>query len=208
MPNAIPLYFEYILGKLADFETEELLFTEEELLERVEEVLELRETNNYEDENVFTEQNVGCDTANSLLPTTMLPLYSDDGGIAVTIKNFAAVSRNTKHPEEAYEFLDFFMREKTQLASYVYAAFSFAAVPIYDQAYKEGYPFFHKTLTDEGYAEFAEFKEQITSVNFNNDLVKDLALMITDCWNANKEGLPYEEIVHNAYEQMQRKIKE
>ncbi len=202
-----PGQFSYIPGKLADFETEELLFTEEELLSTVEQIFSLPLDKDVADTE-YTEVYGPSYLPQLAQPFTLLPLYSMDGGVAVTIDSIAAINRNTKMPEEAYAFLDFFMREKTQLTSFVYHAFAGVGIPLFDDVYKEGYAYNGRTLTNEAYAEFADLKSQITAANFYDDLSNDLAQMMKACWETNKEGLPLDDIVHETYELMQRKVKE
>lgn len=122
----------YVLGDLADYQNEEILFTEEELLRRVDE--SIRYTAYFEENNMYetpfstktgmgvrfnwtseaNHQDInmnGC-VMNGLKKSdelTLVPYYSDDGGNAAIITSFAAVNRNTQYPEEAFMFIDLLM---------------------------------------------------------------------------------------------------
>ena len=62
----------------------------------------------------------------------------------------------------------------------------------------------------ENHAQFTDWdkQEQVTEVIFTNELSKVLALMSTACWQASAAGAPYDDIIHETYELMQRKIRE
>lgn len=97
---------EYMLGDLADYEAEELLFTEEELLQCVDLIFELQEytqeTDPYSEEG-WNENSLGigmncdgCELAyelNGIKETedfSVVPQYSDDGGTTAMILSYAA----------------------------------------------------------------------------------------------------------------------
>ena len=202
-------YLQYILGKSADFVSEELSFTEEELLATIEQILALSEDSPLE-ETEYDETLLSASVSKYNVPITILPLYSKDGGVTVSVDSIAAINRNTKKPDEAYKFLDFFMREQTQLNSDVYEGFYlFEGIPPYDDAFSENAPYNRQFyLQEEAFTELTEFKEQISAVNFESELSKDLCDLMWECWCADEVGLPLEKIVHEAYIQMQRKVRE
>ncbi|MBP3704834.1 MAG: hypothetical protein J6I98_04785, partial [Clostridia bacterium] len=111
-------YLEYTLGALADYDEEELLFTEDELLQRVTEVLDLQKAYNAEpfsdishyqsymtpgynkmdadpNDNITTERfENGLDPLNGIEPrenVTMIPIYADEGGTTASILSFCAI---------------------------------------------------------------------------------------------------------------------
>ena len=140
---------EYLLGELADYKTEELLFTEDELLEHVNTIIELTD---YYEENAYAEKEYSTKThlglwfnlsgatahdpsgtydaslsggrLNGLTeqdPLTLVPFYSDDGGNTAVIAAFAAVNRNTRRPEDAFKVIDLFMSTGRQTNSTMFA---------------------------------------------------------------------------------------
>ena len=206
-------YFEHVLGKLADFEEEELLFTEEELLARINEILVLQEDAKYEENSIFKNQFMGSTVVNdSPIPVTMMPMYSDDGGIAVSIRNFAAVNRNTKHPEEAYRVIDILLRTQ-QLTKPLYTdgfcrcGNVLESVPLNDEAFHKDTPFKLRCFSDESYARFTQVKEQITAANFQSSLSYDLYMLLLECKREN-DPVVREALVLAAYDSMQRKVRE
>ena len=195
-----------IMGNPADFENEELTFTEEELLSVMKTIYSLPRDRSALGIH-YDEIDQPLLLPNYDQPFTLLPLYTTNGGMCAAIGSFIAINRNTKRAEEAYTFLDFFMREKTQLKSIVFDSVTFG-LPLFSDAYKEEYSHFGSSLTAEAFEELTETKEQITDVVFYTELSNDLARLFSDCWEAYKAGAPYEEMVHEAYELMQRKVKE
>ena len=209
-------YLKYFLGKWADFESEELLFTEEELLTTVQKILSLYEEKPLEDPG-YEETNLMTSIKQLAEPSTMVPLYSIDGGITVQVGTFAAINRNTRMPDEAYCFLDYFMRQKMQADSYVhYGFFAFTGIPMDTEVFSEEVPLNRfEYLPDETFAELTDFRDQITDVNFGCSLEEDLYLLMSECLFMNTEDAPIEvedtpieDLVHDAYEQMQRKVRE
>ena len=203
-------YFSYILGELADYEKEELLFTEEELYERIQEILPLWENTVYDPLSSFKDDLMGYPFVQKGAPLTFMPMYSDDGGVSVTIKSYAAVNRNTKYPEEAFRVIDVLLRKHTQLTKSLYTdgLCHFTAIPLYDEAFHSDSPFRHfHSFSDESYESFCAVKEQITSAHFYTTLDYDLGMLLYQCLNAeNPDDIKY--LVHAAYESMQRKVRE
>lgn len=99
------------------------------------------------------------------------------------------------------------MSEEIQLNSLVASRFT-DNLPLFSDAYRKEHPHQQSYLTDEAFEELKETKEQITSVSFYNEISSDLALLFINCREAYKAGSSYEEIVHDAYERMQRKVRE
>ena len=201
-----PAYLEHILGEWVDFENEELLLTEEELLSIVETTLSLPEDQSIDGTDYYEPLSAAM-LPQLVQPFTPLPLYNRSGGVTAEVDTFTAINRNTKRAEEAYTFLDFFMREKTQMHSNLGRTIA-QNLPLFRDAYKEECSYNGRFLISEAFEEFTEAKEQITEVIFTNELSKDLALMSTACWRASVAGAPYDDIIHETYELMQRKIRE
>lgn len=213
-------YMEYILGELADFEQEELLFTEEELLQRVNEILAL-DTDDANDDlndkyNGAIEEWVGLGlSARSYnKPITMIPMYSDDGGVTATISAYAAINRNTTRPEEAFAVIDLLMSEKVQVDHHFYSSYIYGALralPMHEELFQEetasggsGY-----YLTDENFQELCEVRDQITGANFGGRYREVLnEMLLIRCRNAQADGTTVEELVHEVYEDLQRRVRE
>lgn len=160
---------EYLLGELADYKAEELLFTEDELLDHVNTIIELTD---YYEENAYAEKeystkthlglwfNLSGGTAhgpsgtydvsrgggrlNGLTeqdPLTLVPFYSDDGGNTAVITAFAAVNRNTRRPEDAFKVIDLFMSTDRQTNStmFAYHIYSYVGMPMHEEVMSQKY---------------------------------------------------------------------
>ena len=119
---------ECILGALADYREEELLFTAEELEQRLQETVDLCERYTAgkfdaapahyveylgmefdQDATILDIDGKEFKVRNGIERTedyTLIPLYSDDGGVTAEINAYMAINRNSKCPEEAYRVLD------------------------------------------------------------------------------------------------------
>jgi ABC-type glycerol-3-phosphate transport system substrate-binding protein len=112
-----------------------------------------------------------------------------------------------KHKEEAFTFLDYFMSEEISLNSIITVPFT-PNLPLFSDAYSKESPYQQRCLTPEAFEELTETKEQITAVSFDDEISSELSFLIINCREAYIAGAPYEEMVHEAYEQMQRKVRE
>lgn len=208
-------YLSYIIGDIADFEKEELLFTEDELVQRTIEILEmmiaLEEEGNTEP-SVFSEGFFSRTICRGT-PVTMLPLYSIDGGIAAEITHFAAINRNTKLPEEAYKVIDLLLREETQMKSNLFVS---GVCEFDDTAPLHGGTFSRETafrgsyyLDEASFEKLTAIKEQITAVNFQSELTSDLDKLTGECYMmADQANFNPEALARETYRQLQRKVRE
>ena len=208
------LELEYVVGRIADYEEEELLVAEEELKERIEEVLTLREESPITHEigkAPYREYDMSEDVSSKQygVPSTLLPMYSDDGGVTVSVSNYAAVNRNTKQPEKAYTVIDILMRERTQLGTNLFTMICSGAVPLNNKAFHPDYPF-HGVhyMVGTSWNELTDIREQITAVNFKTELSWDINTLLYACEDAWERNEPIDGIVHEVYVQMQRKLRE
>lgn len=155
-----------ILGTLADYQSEELLFTEEELLLYATEICEI--TKYYEDNKLYevpycTKSSLGVgfnstgegawvegrNLVGNLLngitehdALTLVPLYSDDGGCTALVSSFAAINRNTDRPEDAFKVLDLLMSTSYQCNSVLFRDFIFKGyfepgIPVHSELMSE-----------------------------------------------------------------------
>ena len=171
----------YILGTLADYESEELLFTEDELYETLTTMLSLYDDaseNQYKYiKNDASYSNLIYQIFNGYFDTDMalVPVYSLRGGVTASIRSYAAVNRNTRLPQDAFSVIDYLMREEAQRKSVLYSKFFVNGIPLqndlgseektleaaYDPQRYLAQPYFEDLLL---------IKEQITEVNFQSNL--------------------------------------
>ena len=225
---------ESILGALADYKEDKLLFTEEELYQRVSEVCALSEytletspyyTPGWSEGSIgwkfHRSANVGgnrlLEIMNGLTEEdtlTLVPLYSDDGGCTATVQTFAAVNRNTLRPQDAFTVIDCLLSLENQkidalFQKHIFRGMYDASMPIHDEMMSSKCPTDQYTdLSDVNFAAVSTVREQITNVEFASTLDLALEEMVQACVQANRNGEDYSEIVHDAYTAMKQMISE
>ncbi|MBP3704533.1 MAG: extracellular solute-binding protein, partial [Clostridia bacterium] len=118
--------FTNTLGQLADYESEKLLFTEEELYETVNTVFEVYEAVDANDLQ-YIKTDFGPYAIHEInlayfdTEMALAPAYSKNGGVTASVTSFAAVNRSTKFPEAAFTVIDLLMQESMQLESDIYS---------------------------------------------------------------------------------------
>ncbi len=156
---------DYILGTLADYQNEELLFTEEELLRYATEICEI--TKYYEDNKLYevpysikSSPGVGFNSTGATYEginlvgnllngitehdaLTLVPLYSDDGGCTALVSSFAAINRNTDRPEDAFKVMDLLMSTHYQCNSTLFRKF------IFDEYFEPGMPVHSELMSEQ-----------------------------------------------------------
>ena len=199
-------YLEFSLGKIADYETGELLFTEEELWQRVQEIIALPQEDVQTD---AVDRLLGTKVRSYNQPITLLPLYSDDGGVSARIEYYAAVNRNTKWPEESFKVIDVLMSAEAQQSFHIYtdmmcAYYLGVTSPMYDELYKKD-SMLQMYVSEENYNEICELREQITSAYFDGEPSALLDNLIQKCIAMPEQA---EHLVKAAYEDLQRRVRE
>ena len=199
-----PDYLEFSLGKIADYEKEELLFTEEEFLQHIKEILALSPQDVHTDAE---ESLIGVNIRSLTQPVTMLPMYSDDGGISARIESYAVVNRNTRRPEEAFAVIDTLLSTEAQQSYKIYSEYLCdrynGGLPMNEGLYKVGTAekIYQK---EENYRALCALREQITCAYFDGEATAILNVLFEcDAYPEQVEG-----IVHEAYEDLQRRVRE
>jgi len=228
---------QYILGDLADYANEELLFTEEELLAYVEETVAISEEVWQEklyDQPNWYQGNLGVymnklpmfmDENGSLYDTmngvsagdTMvyIPISSDDGGYTAAIMTYAAVNRNTELGLEAFRVIDRLLSTHMMCQSPLYSNclydLSGYGIPMHEDVLSEAYPIRNNNwyLSEANFAAFDAVRDQITAAQFTDTLFYAFDGMMVDVSDAVNHG---EEdlapLVSEWYSKMRRQISE
>lgn len=229
---------EFVLGGIADHQKEELRFTEEELGERLNEIVQL--DMQYSDGNylkdpahysayvgyLFTRpltdaQLAGIDYQEA---HTMIPLYSDDGGVTAEITAYTAINRNTEHAEEVFRIVDYLMSYKAQRSDWLYENVLYlvgdtASMPMYDELMTEDQRVYQELLNvdgsqsgwfmpDENFAQLCNIREQITNVKFRDVLDQEFELLYRTYYEAVQNGYDPDGVVSEGYKQIQRRLGE
>jgi len=236
---------EFILGELADYEEEKLLFTEEELGQRMEEIFTLAERYRagvYEDApahynafmgfmfdrpSSFTDiskstYNTQCGIETNE-PYTLVPLYSDDGGVTAEIAVYAAINRNTHLPEDAYCLVDYLLSRKAQSSEGIYQHIYSCGTGnlsmyndlmdkenmIYrsnpESAESRGDPWY---LSDDNFPEFCDVRDQITYARFRDTLDIVFDELYWEYLRAVDNGEDTEQVISAYYSKMRQRISE
>lgn len=208
-----------VLGKLADYEKEELLFTEEELFDIQTNVFGLYEAAQAQCEFQFmktdiTERDFFYELHTAYFDEEMAiaPIYSENGGVTASITAFAAVNRNTKLPKEAFTVLDYLMRENCQRNSELFSNYFSNGIPLQNDLGQEGKSIYN--FGREGYVldknqseDLLAIKEQITAVNFDTEIDVVLKELIYESIFENN-SIVSREAVSETYERMKRMMGE
>lgn len=221
------------LGKLADFEREELLFTEEDLAEGIKTRLKLMDLceqgefsslpafyqtplyARFNDSAAHAEEPIAQDE-----PLTFIPRYSKGGGIAACVRDYAAISNDTKHAEDAFLILDLLMSRESQQKSDLFTkwltnAGTSGSLPLDDALMSEEYPVPYLdgknwSLTPENFEALRQVTGQISSVNFSDSLYATLHDLENECYQiyyGYSEG-DIDEQIKEAYRVLEMSIKE
>ena len=235
-------YLENTFGSLADYNTDKLLFTEEELIQRLKEVLEQHKQYREEKFPVApvhyqtlmrvdydqSSENItfgpGMNPYNGIEKTdelTMVPIYSEQGGVTANVITYAAVNVNTERPEDSFAVIDYLLSLEEMKSSqlYWYWLTGLGAVPVHTEAMNQSNPMVSRGwgraiwfMRDSNFEEFARVREQITHTRFRGGLDIELKWLYFDCQGPYVYGMPssstLEENVHEYYRRMLRLLGE
>lgn len=209
----------FLLGRLADYETEKLLFTEEELYSIIETSINLQD--DIEEQRLdYLESRADYDLIHQInleyfdTEMTLVPLYSMNGGVTASIRSYAAINRNTKLPKEAFSVIDYIMQEDMQRNSDLYNRYFVIGLPMQNDLGQQGKSLRatsdpERVLAEPYFEDLLEIKEQITDANFQNGLDNVLReLMFTITLEYDNGGDIKRKHVTEAYEKMERMVGE
>ncbi|MBQ1985656.1 MAG: extracellular solute-binding protein [Clostridia bacterium] len=227
-------------GQIADYKNDKLLLTEDELLKRTEELIALEHERFYSEgtaselptnwqihlsygferfvkwrgvppESAFFDEETAAELPPLEDPYTIVPMYSDDGGVMATILTYAAINANTKQPEKAFYVLDYLFGLKSQQSSSVFQLTCVDAIPVHMDLLQEAYPLTYigtYNLHEGTYKALREVQENITGAAFSNVFFYELDAMYYKCGYAKRKGENYEEIVAETYNMLKQIVAE
>lgn len=218
------LFVSNVFGPLADFSTEELLFSEAELKEKIMELIELKHRD-YSSLPSHLRVNIGVlqgnlnDTSvpgytermSETEPLTMVPMYQQDGGITAIVQSYAGINRNTKNPSEAFFFLDRLLGKDAQQYSDVYNYITnYVALPTNNSLLSPDTPVLRWNWSEENYQELCKVRDQITCVRFHGTLENSIAELYGECeWlYSNQEEKKIDDTIKETYRVMSMELKE
>lgn len=215
-----------VLGELVNYETEEILFSEEDLLHAMENLLALEEELNAEGfEGVpdylqgqlyrFPTLTSGEGKALSIgreTPLTMVPIYSENGDVTATIGAYTGINRNTKHPEEAFFVVDYLMSAQAQQELRIF--YMSGGFPVNEAVLSAEYPQRDGTdyyFTDENFEALCNLRDQISKVYFDSSLLRAIKGPYYTCLGIQSgeiTGQTVEEIVSETYDALKQMLSE
>ena len=242
IPNIMNGRAEFILGDLADYSAGKLLFTEDEVIQKVNDLCSLYDTTaavapDGKEMYPYSVTNFGMQLAEnmSLLPKepvpedgpaecfygteplTLVPLYSDDGGVTASIMSFAAINRNSQRPEEAFTVIDLLMRDVVQRKYSLYSELLTGVsvgITMHEDLMLKDTPVGGRNqwyMSEHRFDAVCKIRDRITAANFKTELDVLVYDMFTDCLISYINGGSEEEIntlVSDYYEKMQRLVRE
>ena len=222
---------------LADYETESLCFTQEELgscletLHRLpyeQEKLEVPEHFttgrgvcfiNHPGENVmyYDSSHHGGLRADDVF--TMVPAYSSQGGYGAYITSFAAINRNTDKPEEAFLLLDYLLSPDGARSELYGRLLDKVGMPVHMDLGEMGGAVAAVAggawwMSDENYQEYCSLRDNIAAMRFSTPLERHITQALWDIdsieWKRSQgEKTDSEEkIIANAYRTMKMELGE
>ena len=213
----------HIFGELADYESEELLFTQEELQRELDRLFDISDDLiSHPESREFVYDRSSLDSY-LMMNVSSLPGYkadmdfdlisvcSEDGGYTALITAYAAVNRNTNCPDEAFTVVDLLLRTNVQQNYMLYTdSLHYGGFPIHEELMSPTYPagLYERSFNENVFSEINEIRENITSARFSGDLDTSLHMLIFQYTTALESGEPTEEVVAEAYRQMQRLLRE
>lgn len=95
---------------------------------------------------------------------TMLPIYNLSGGVTANITTFAAINRNTEHPDEAFMVLEYLLSKNAQQHDDIFTRMY--GMPVHMEVYSTNAPMDGRHMSEENFQEFSAMREQVNAVKF------------------------------------------
>lgn len=191
--GTMAIQFRYAVGKIADYEQEKLLLSEDMLTEQLEKAFVFSEAGSKLTEEIQSAENMNKVLAGPNLQNTvpllkgekdkthaLWPVKNIDSGITANVTLYAAVNRNTEQPEEAFSFLDTLLSDEIMTGQgmkendIVYGAGFLAEkdqFPVHENALEKKL----EDINAQDANQIREMNKQIETVRFYSDIEKTLA---------------------------------
>ena len=218
-----------VFPRLADYDTEELTFTKDELLDVVQTQMELCRLWESEDrpaafqerlltgmgetgssgdpyyEQIGNRMNSDTDDDRAY---TMIPVYNTQGGCTAVVTSYAAISRNTKFPDDAFLLLDYLMSKEFMMTSFFEKMFTLG-LPVRKDLPQPGSPVVgmlgdNFALSEENFQELQGLIGSITNARFRDSLdaqLEELMSNVSYKWYIDTHDDPEWDDMRDWYEQ-------
>lgn len=211
------LWFPSVFCQYVDYENDDLLITEEELLQRVKEARTAQRAKRYLKAPKHYSSPVSKFTfgigerAVTPLPymngfshetsMTMVPVYNTDGGVTVCVRAYCAINRNTVQPNNAFFVVDYLFSEGMFKGSGIYSAWN-------NESLITNADYVKSKVTGSQREELTRIFDQISCVRFWTPLDNELSDLIIDAVYRATNDEEVEEYVSEAYTKMQMMLAE
>lgn len=131
----------------------------------------------------------------------LIPLNNSTGGITANIPVFAAINRNTKHPDGAFSFVELLLSDELQknagffleeTGQFYCSTFSFGdvyALPVKDALLPEFSANLVGRLDEKLESDLQDISSRINYAGFYSDLDKDILELYSECQYAQEEQI-------------------
>lgn len=218
-------FSRFMFEKLFDYDSESILISEEELAAYVKSALE--EAKGHGGDPAYSKTMTELEglhiPSEEYAAETWFPLRNVNGGVTSQVVSYAAINRNTAHPDEAFSLVDMLMsrrflslspfwNESRILAAQPTNLFDklkgFYGVPVYDDFFDEGAILIGALkIPEPRLSAYHEGLDSITHVNFPSNADDELRAMFEECLKATNES-EIGKAVHKHYVTMQMVLAE
>ncbi len=219
----------YTLGKLADYQEEKLLLSEEELQKRVEEIFTWYENSRAEQTGIqpiatgkVGEEFCAMLDAAAIEDGTAIVLPNDEGGVTAYVTVYAAINRNTEKPDQAFSLLDFLFSDEIMTGDGFPGEDPLTGIGIrcnvqdnYNDGISVNLAAAQKMSRNPVSRDLLEqMNRRINEVRYYSNLENELYWMVYRCMAWDKDHEPplsaeeRREVVHQTYEEMEMQLAE
>ena len=211
LASSMPFY--NLLGEFADYESDALLITEEELLSYSKQSSLLFQKYAQTPSDIqLTYILDGCFVVtgeNGPQPINleqdgkeywMLSGYNLSGGITADIITYAGINRNTSHPKESFLVLDYLLYKNNQANSLFFSR----NLPVHMDLYSQESPWHTHSMSQWNFEQFTRLREEINVAKFYTPLDKT----VRDAWSLSADADELRELVHKQYVHMEMLLAE
>lgn len=194
--------FADALCGLVDYETEELNFTQQELLDLAKRLKTAREQGAIDCPGLVESgiefgvpyRQIGVKESPDYV---LIPSYHQEGGVTAYISVYAAINRSTQHPDQCFAILDWLLSKESQRT----AGWNDLGLPVHMDLGLHGESVRGWYLSDWNFAQFVSARDQIDKAVFRGPLYTEM-LDLNDKVLRAESDAELEKLVHDSYARM------
>ncbi len=213
----------YLFDNLADYNTEELLFSKEDLNNEMDTLFNFSDDLIKNPESIdFPHDSTGLDPTLMLSISTspgysadveyeIMSVPSNNGGYTALITSYAAINRNTSYPQEAFTVIDTLLRTDVQQKFKLYTdSLHYGGFPVHEQLCSGAYPagVAQREFSDNVFSELSEIRSNISAARFYGTLDAKLHELIFLYSAAIEKEESTDDVVASVYRNMEQSLRE